>query len=84
MIHMIHSRKSSVREMINKLPALFVDNFRANENVVIDLLTYFKQEIQSVLSHKNLRNENILHVLIDKGFMHALNRAIDHYDVFLV
>ena len=45
MLYMIHSRKDSVRELINKLPALFVDNFRANENVVVELLTYFKTEI---------------------------------------
>ena len=78
---MIESRENSIRELLVKLPALFVDNFRANEKVIIKLLECYPTEIEKMLCHQNLRKENILHVLIDKGFCHALRKVTDSFDV---
>ena len=87
LLHLIDSRPNDIKEFLSTVPNVFINRFRANETVMVKLLNNYKTEVRNLLHHKNVRNENLLHVLIDKGFHHAINcliefnPVIEEYDV---
>ena len=63
MLHMIESRENSIRELLVKLPALFVDNFRANEKVIIKLLDCYLLHV--------LIDKGFCHATLKQGLTNA-------------
>ena len=79
LLHLIDSRQNDFKELLSA--PILVNRFRASEDVIIKLLEIYKEEIEKTLGHRTTRNENLLHVLIDKGFQNAISCLFSFYDV---
>ena len=79
LMHLIQSRQNDFRELF--AAPIILSNFRADEVIIVRFLQIYKEEIKQTLGHRNARNENTLHVLINKGFQKAIKYLLDNYDV---